>query len=109
MTPTPEDPILKMYLVPRVFNGPHSRDTHCKGPGGHTRRREIPHVRDFVFSEPEMDASHPFETPISGSGSLSTAAPQGGAYPRNDTTLVALKDRHARETHAPHFARGPSL
>ena len=57
MTPAPADPILKMYFVPRVFNGPHSRDTHCKGPGGHTRRREIPHVRDFVFGEPEMDAS----------------------------------------------------
>jgi len=36
---------------------------------------------------------------------LSTATPLEGAHPWTDTGLVDLKDRHARETRAPQFAR----
>jgi len=36
---------------------------------------------------------------------LSTATPRDGAYSWNDTGLVILKDRYARETRAPQLAR----
>jgi hypothetical protein len=39
---------------------------------------------------------------------LSSATPLRGATSRNDTAVVALRVRHARETRAPHFAREPS-